>query len=86
MARRQRSCLSDGSGNELAVAVATPEDAILAKLVWYRAGGATSERQVSDIRGIISAQSDRLDRGYLDDWARRLGLEDQLLALIAQSA
>ena len=86
MARRQRSGLSDGSGNELAVAVATPEDAILAKLVWYRAGGATSERQVSDIRGIISAQSDRLDRGYLDDWARRLGLEDQLLTLIAQSA
>lgn len=86
MVRRQRSSLSDGSGTDLAVSVATPEDAILAKLVWHREGGAVSERQLSDIRGILGAQAGRLDRAYLDGWAKRLGLESQLLALIASSA
>lgn len=78
MRRRQRLALSGGVGTALPVWVATPEDAILAKLFWYRAGGSTSERQLSDIRGIIAAQSDRLDREYLWAWARRCGMESAL--------
>src|SRR5262249_22646886 len=34
-------------------AVATPEDVILRKLEWYRAGGEASERQWSDLRGVL---------------------------------
>lgn len=86
MARRQRSVLSDGSGTDLAVTVATPEDAILAKLVWYREGGAVSERQLGDIRGIVAAQAGRLDHGYLDAWTRRLGLAALLASLSAPPA
>jgi len=76
MGRRMRTTLSDGSGVELPVAVATPEDVILAKLVWYRLGGASSQRQLSDIRGIVAAQGSHLDHRYLDAWTLRLDLGD----------
>ena len=77
MRRRVFTTLSDGSGVTLPVAVASAEDIILSKLVWYREGGQTSERQLSDIRGIILVQADRLDHGYIADWVRRLGLDTQ---------
>jgi hypothetical protein len=56
--------------------VDTAEDTILRKLEWYRRGGETSERQWRDVVGIVNAQSSRLDRTYLRDWAARLGVSD----------
>jgi len=57
--------------------VATPEDAILAKLQWYREGGEVSDRQWSDIGGII-VQNPNLDWEYVNLWAARLGVTDLL--------
>ena len=56
----------------LSIWMATPEDVILHKLVWYRKGGDTSERQWLDIAGVLRQQQDRLDAGYLAKWADRL--------------
>lgn len=64
--------------------VATSEDTILAKLVWYRAGGEQSERQWNDLRGIRAVQGAALDRKYLDGWARKLKVDDLLARLFAE--
>ena len=45
-----------GGGVSVRCRVATPEDTILAKLVWYRAGGEQSDRQWNDVRGIRSVR------------------------------
>jgi hypothetical protein len=60
------------------VAVVTAEDSILLKLEWYRLGGEISDRQWSDILGILRIQADRLDQSYLDRWAIELGVADLL--------
>lgn len=52
--------------------VATAEDTILTKLEWAKAGG--SERQLADVRGILEVQGELLDRGYIEAWARTLGV------------
>jgi hypothetical protein len=59
--------------------VASPEDTILAKLQWFRDGGATSDRQWTDVLGVLKVQGPTLDRTYLKEWARELGLTDFLL-------
>jgi hypothetical protein len=58
--------------------VASPEDTLLAKLEWYRRGGESSERQWSDILGLLRVRTGRLDLAYLADWARALGVADLL--------
>jgi hypothetical protein len=56
----------------------TAEDIILHKLEWFRMGGGVSERQWHDVVGVIEVQRDVLDRGYLEHWARELGVADLL--------
>jgi hypothetical protein len=58
--------------------VASPEDTLLAKLEWYRRGGESSERQWSDVLGLLRVRTGRLDFAYLADWARALGVADLL--------
>lgn len=65
--------------------VATPEDTILQKLLWYRKGGETSERQWNDILGVIKVQGRALDLSYLNEWAERSGIEDLLARAFADS-
>ncbi len=60
------------------VRVASPEDTILAKLEWYRAGGQTSERQWSDVLGVLRTKRHALDRVYLEAQAEGLGVRDLL--------
>ncbi len=60
------------------VLIKSPEDIILRKLQWYRAGGDVSDRQFSDAVGILRTQGQRLDFGYLDRWAALLGVSDLL--------
>jgi hypothetical protein len=62
--------------------VATAEDILLAKLRWYRDGGQVSDRQWSDIAGLISNNLS-LDWDYLKLWAARLRVEDLLARAIA---
>ena len=57
--------------------VTTAEDILLAKLRWYRDGGEVSDRQWSDIGGII-IQNPNLDWEYVNLWATRLGVTDLL--------
>ncbi len=58
--------------------VATAEDMILAKLQWYREGGEVSDRQWSDITGML-AVNPYLDSDYSQTgWAKQLGVADLL--------
>ncbi len=56
----------------------SPEDSILLKLTWYIQGGSTSEKQLNDIRGVLTVQKDALDSEYLKKWASRLEVADVL--------
>jgi hypothetical protein len=72
------------SSEELVCPAATAEDILLAKLKWYRAGGEVSERQWTDIAGLLSANA-ALDFGYLRTWAARLRVDDLLARALAAS-
>jgi len=54
--------------------VASAEDTILAKLEWAKL--AQSERQLSDVRGIIGVKSNALDLEYIERWLDELGVRD----------
>lgn len=58
----------------LSVAIATPEDTILAKLEWSKAGGG-SEKQLADAADVLSLNPD-VDRDYVQRWAAELGVLD----------
>jgi hypothetical protein len=74
--------LRDG-GDAATFPFATAEDVILHKLEWWRAA-AGSDRQWSDLLGLLRAQRARLDMAYLQKWADALGLADELTRLIAE--
>ena len=61
----------------IACAVTSAEDILLAKLRWYGEGGKVSDRQWSDITGILS-QNPSLDWTYLNSWAEQLDLVELL--------
>jgi hypothetical protein len=70
---------------ERSVYLATAEDTILAKLQWYEQGGRASERQWSDVLGVIKVQAGRLDLAYLRAIAKDLGLGELLDLAFEQS-
>jgi hypothetical protein len=76
MSRRQLQILADAPQEP--VQFVSPEDIILLKLEWYRLGNEISERQWSDILGVMEVQGGRLDQAYLDHWAAQLGVADLL--------
>ena len=57
----------------LTAKVATPEDAIISKLLWLKHGA--TERSLGDIRGILRAHPGQLDLAYLEGLIRQEGLE-----------
>jgi hypothetical protein len=57
--------------------VATAEDVILHKLTWFRDGGQVSDRQWSDVVGVLRVQRE-LDLVFLREWAARLEVTDLL--------
>ena len=75
-ARRTARQLSQA--DPISIYVASPEDTVLAKLQWYRQGGGVSDRQWNDVLGVLKVQGAVLDRAYLEEWARELGLTDLL--------
>lgn len=75
--RRRQGCLSIG-GHSAEFMLASPEDIVLNKLEWFRLGNEVSERQWRDVLGVLRVQRDRLDRGYLEKWAKELNLQDLL--------
>jgi len=68
-----------------ALSFISPEDIILLKLKWYSQAGSASERQWSDILGVLAVQRERLDLEYLAQWAIKLGFNDLLQKAMAQS-
>ena len=50
----------------------TVEDLIIAKLEWSVASD--SERQLRDVAGMLAVAGTSIDRDYIADWARRLGV------------
>lgn len=63
---------------ERLVYIASPEDTVLAKLEWYRLGNEVSDRQWTDVLGVLKVQAARIDRAYLHYWAAELGINDLL--------
>jgi len=72
------------SDEPLELSVASPEDVILSKLLWYRRGGETSENQWNDVLGVIAVNRDSLDLEYLREWARYLKIQDLLERILAE--
>ena len=70
--RRREAVTSDP---EESVYLATAEDTVLAKLQWYENGGRVSERQWSDVLGVLDVQANRLDVEYLRATAKELRLD-----------
>jgi hypothetical protein len=65
--------------------LASPEDVVVQKLVWYRMGGGVSERQWLDVLGVLKAQAADLDQSYLHQWATRLGVADLLVRALGEA-
>ncbi len=81
--RRRGQALLDDREGARPYSLDTPEDTILHKLEWYRAGGEVSERQWNDVIGVMKVQLDALDLHYLARWAREIGVADLLERALA---
>ncbi len=82
--RSRRDTVVEESAREFFLS--SPEDVILHKLAWFRMGGEVSERQWSDVMGVIRVQADVLDFAYLRQWATALGLADLLEQAIREAS
>lgn len=75
---RKRIDTLDDEADSIKMYLCSPEDIILNKLEWYKAGNQVSERQWLDVLGVIKVQGDSLDLDYLKHWARELDVLDLL--------
>jgi hypothetical protein len=60
-----------------AVNVAPPEYVVVRKLEYFREGG--SEKHLRDIRSMMSISADQIDRGALEEWITRQGVQSEWL-------
>jgi hypothetical protein len=63
------------AGADWDASFATPEDAIIKKLEYYREG--RSEKHLRDIAGILKTSRDEVDLEYIERWISELVLEDE---------
>ena len=82
LVRRRRENIDPET--EQQIYVTTAEDTILAKLKWYRKGGEVSQKQWSDIKGVLKVQDQQLDYEYLRHWAAQIGVNDLLARILAE--
>jgi hypothetical protein len=68
-----------------AVDVTAPENIVLRKLAWYRAGGGVSDRQWRDILAVLKQQRSVLDREYMRRIADATGLRDLLDRVMSEA-
>jgi hypothetical protein len=83
MLSRSRKLRLGESGK--AISFVSPEDIILLKLDWFRQSGCDSERQWSDVKGVLVGQAKSLDFEYLRKWAKKLDLAELLARAISES-
>jgi hypothetical protein len=81
---RARPAPSETAGGAPLV-LASAEDVVLAKLEWFRRGGEVSERQWADVLGVLRASRSALDRRYLEEGARELGVTDLLARALVEA-
>jgi hypothetical protein len=81
--RRLRKAISEDTSQQLFFA--TPEDIVLHKLAWYKAGVEVSDRQWNDVQGVLKVQGDQLDMAYLNHWAKELSISQLLEKAIDES-
>ena len=67
------------------VYIATAEDTVVGKLVWFRRGREVSDRQWSDVLGRLKVQKGALDYDYITKWCERLGVRDLLDKAMAEA-
>ena len=77
---------SPSTADEPPLPLASAEDIILAKLEWFRRGGEVSERQWTDVIGVLRAGVASLDRPYLEEGARELAVADLLERALGETA
>jgi hypothetical protein len=63
----------------------TAEDVLLGKLEWYRSADETSERQWTDVIGILQVQAEHFDLEYARHWAKEIGVLDLLERAIGEA-
>jgi hypothetical protein len=68
-----------------AVWVCSAEDIVVQKLDWFQKGNQISERQWSDLLGVMNVQGQKLDIEYLRRWAVALGLSELLERALRES-
>ncbi len=61
-------------------AFSSPEDVILKKMEFFRAGG--SDRHLRDITGVLQTSGNEIDRAYIDRWASTLGVAEIWRAIL----
>ena len=64
--------------SDISLQIASAEDTILQKLRWYQIGNRVSERQWTDVLGVLKIQRKHLDFDYLKEWANRIEVDDLL--------
>ena len=74
--RARREPLEEGPSR--AVPLASAEDIVLAKLEWFRKGGEVSERQWTDVIGVLRTLAEAIDSSYMEELAAELGISDLL--------
>jgi hypothetical protein len=84
MSRRLRLSLPESPDQPLMVV--SPEDILLLKLEWYKLGDEVSDRQWSDILGVLTVQHDNLNSAYLETWAANLGVANLLHRALSEAA
>lgn len=65
--------------------IVSAEDIILLKLQWYQSAGGISDRQWSDVLGVLAVQSESLDMRYLRSYSEKLGLSNILQKAMDQA-
>ena len=55
----------------------SPEDVLLNKLMYFQQGGGVSDKHLRDIAGMMKLLQEKLDRAYVTEWAKKLGVNQE---------
>lgn len=68
------------AGDGWDAAFSSPEDAIVKKMKFFRAGG--TDKHLRDIAGVLKTSGSEIDRVYIDRWATTFGLTEIWQAIL----
>jgi hypothetical protein len=84
LARSEKRVWEVEPAGSVELQVASAEDTILEKLLWYKRGGQISSQQWSDVLGVATTR--QVDWEYMRIWAPRLGVADLLERLFGEGS